>query len=154
MEPRVSPRLVFFFPNKNDSISLLVDTGSSVSLLPADMCTSNSSESRSYHGRVLSVCGSELVVVGESREKFCGGGMTFVHDFLACKGIGFPILGVDFLCQHASVVDLSRRVVSFPKGVVPFDDSHGRVVTASVDGRSFLDGVVQEYSDTTYYSGR
>ena len=88
------------------------------------------------------------MVVGERSETFVGGGMTFVHDFLVCKGIGFPILGVDFLCQHAAVVDLSKKVVSFSKGVVPFDDACAeRTVTASVSGQNLLDGVVHEFRD-------
>lgn len=113
--------MTFFFPDLNRSLSLLVDTGSSVSLLPSDACPSNFGKFRPYRGRILSVCGEELRVLGELSETFCHGGMTFVHDFLICQGLSVPILGVDFLRRQFAVVDVSKSVVSFPSGVVQFD---------------------------------
>ena len=124
-----------------------MDTGSSVSLLPSHLCPPHSGESRPYRGHVLSVCGGELRVVGELSQTFCHGSLTFVHDFLVCQGLNVPILGIDFLRRQSAVVDVSKKVVSFPSGNVQFDVSDVSLTAGLKDSLGAVESVLQEFAE-------
>ena len=63
--PSTSLRVTCFLPQLNQHLSFLVDSGSSVSVLPWSVAVRKLCELRPYCGRVMSVSGGVLDVVGE-----------------------------------------------------------------------------------------
>ena len=105
-------------------MSLLIDTGSSVSLLPTSIFHPKAlGELSPYRGRVVSVCGGQLKIEGELRETVQIGGAVVEHDFLICEGLHVPILGFDFLSRYSAILDMKERMISFPSGKVKFDEA-------------------------------
>ena len=132
---------------------MLVDTGSSVSLLPTSIFNDEAiGELSPYRGRVMSVSGSQLKIDGALRETLCVGGAVVEHDFLVCDGLHVPILGFDFLSSMHAVLDMKEGVMSFPSGRVRFDDTTASgvplcSVSSDSSSASALRSLVQEFSD-------
>ena len=130
-------------------MSLLIDTGSSVSLLPTSIFHPKAlGELSPYRGRVVSVCGGQLKIEGELRETVQIGGAVVVKDFLICEGLHVPILGFDFLSRYSAILDIKERTISFPSGKVRFDEATSiSAVSAKVASSDTLRSLVQEFSD-------
>ena len=87
-------------------MSLLIDTGSSVSLLPSSIVNAKAiGELSPYRGRLMSVSGGQLKIECEIRESLHVGGAVVEHDFLVCEGLHVPILGFDFFSSMHAVLD-------------------------------------------------
>lgn len=123
-----------------------MDSGSSVSLLPWTNHR-DVGKLRPYNGRVMSVCGMALDIVGERRVQLNFEGFSVEHDFLFCRGLSQglnAIIGVDFLKLNAVVVDLAHGDLCFPAGKV----SLGGDIFASIQPDSFnMSSVLYEFSD-------
>ena len=132
-------------------MSMLVDTGSSVSLLPTSILKAEAiGELSPYRGRVMSVSGGQLKIDGELRETLHMGGGVVEHDFLVCDGLQVPILGFDFLSSMHAVMDMKEGAISFPFGRVRFDDttvSGGSSCNFSTVGDNAFGPLLREFSD-------
>ena len=100
-------------------MSFLIDSGSSVSLLPK-FNSFDSGKLRPYCGRVVSVCGELLSVIGESVVELYDGSFRVEHDFLICEGINYPILGTDFFMSKSVIIDIPAQTLKFPNHSMSF----------------------------------
>ena len=125
VEPASSPTATFLIPQLGQRISFLVDTGSPVSLLPWSVTNQKVSELHLYEGRVLSVSGEALDIVGQCGLELRLAGRIVEQDFLVARGVGVPILGVDFLRKNSIVIDVARRVLELEGVAIPFDGGGG-----------------------------
>jgi len=87
--------------------TILVDTGSSLSLIQPGVCTSivNSATVTPY-----GVTGDELRLKGEQRVTFTIKGETYTHDFCLCNVAteADAILGTDFLLKMDTRLDFEN----------------------------------------------
>ena len=147
MEPASSPRATFLLPRLNRQVSFLVDTGSPVSLLPWTTTRQKLSELKHYCGRVLSVCGQSLEVLGQCDLEIKFGNNVFVQDFLVTRGVSVPILGIDFLRRYSVVIDVANRCLSLEWGRIPFDCSGPPAAQFHVDALEFEEALTQTLSN-------
>lgn len=152
--PSTSPRVTGFLPHLNQHISFLVDSGSSVSILPWSDAVSKLGELRPYRGRVMSVSGGALDVVGERSVLLKFGSFSVEHNFLFCRNISVnipAILGVDFLKLNGVVLDFSNKVLNSRIGSISFDsDIFSTVVSNDKLG---LASVLEEFADVMCSNG-
>ena len=84
----------------------------------------------------MSVCGGLLTIVGESEVELRDGRVRFVHDFLVCEGISYPILGTDFFTSQSAVIDIPSQTLNFPGHKVAFT-LPGSVRALGTEGSNF-----------------
>ena len=97
----------------------MVDSSSAVSLLPKRDFDS-AGKLRSYCGRVVSVCGGMLEIVGLSAVELAYDDVILVRDFLICDDVRYPILGMDFFSSFSVVVDIPSRALKMQGRELPF----------------------------------
>ena len=152
--PSTSPRVTCFLPLMNQHVSFLVDSGSSVSILPWSDAIGKPGELRPYCGRVMSVSGGVLDVVGERSVLLKFPSFSVQHNFLFCRNINAnipAILGVDFLKLNGAVLDFSCEVLNSRLGSIHFDSD---LFSAVVSNNSLnLASVLKEFEDVMCSSG-
>ena len=98
------------------TVSGLIDSGSSVSLLHANLFTSlfDSEQTLESAPRLCAVNGEQLPVLGSVELAFCLGNCSFVHSFVLSDAIHKDvILGSDFLFEHGGVLDVAQGMLTF-----------------------------------------
>lgn len=153
MEPTTSPRVSCFLPRLNRRVSFLIDSGSSVSLLPWTGACRELGKLRPYRGRVVSVSGRSLQVVGECCVTLNFPHFSVSHDFLFCRGLSVgigAILGMDFLTSIAAVLDFSNNCLNSKFGSVTLDVTsvNGTLSQSPVSHcESPFESLIKEFSD-------
>ena len=133
-------------------VSFLVDTGSSVTLLPWTQTQIRQCELQPYKGRVLSVCGEALQIMGQCCLDISVSDKILEQDFLIVRGLDIPILGVDFLRKHSAVIDVANQVISFAWGTVALETRSllGTVSLQEAGNTKSMEGLertLQEFHD-------
>ena len=105
-------------------VRALLDSGSSVSLIVADLVKKGCYEIyRNYFKQLVSATGNNLEVMGKVLLPILIGGTQTNHEFTVVSSLVTPlILGKDFLSAHKIRLDFGKELIECPLGFIsPFD---------------------------------
>ena len=97
-----APATLFKVFDFNSGMNFLIDTGSQISILPASTWDKSN---RSRTQELMAANGTTIDAFGQRLLSLRLGKMNFKWSF-AVAAVTQPILGADFLCAHALMVDM------------------------------------------------
>ena len=118
MAPQPSgPPLAHLLHVTDGRLTLMVDTGAQVSVLPPAQVPEDARPDPAQCPSLTAANGSAISTYGQVQVPLTLGGQTFPWTFLVADTTT-PILGADFLHHHRLSVDLSAGVLRIPSGAV------------------------------------
>ena len=113
----------------NVKVEIMLESGSSVSLLQQDVLTAAQGTvpiTPTQHIKLVTASGKELPILNHIKAPICIGELQVTHTFVVVDKLVAPvILGVDFLHQHALVLDFSKTPVTVHRGTKePLDNAY------------------------------
>ena len=114
--PVTVPARCLFLLDRDTGLNFLIDTGASVSLLPARECP-RPQVSLDQKRTLVAANGTEIATFGTKTMRVkLGLPKSYEWDFLVA-GVDVPIIGADFLASYSLCVDLkNRRLVDMEQG--------------------------------------
>ena len=103
----------------HNNASCLVDTGAVVSIVPDHMVdqTAMSSFPSGQEPKLTTVTGDPLEVIGQVSIEVKIGHWHTMHKFVVVQFDTCPIIGSDFLLDHAMILDLAQKRLEWSEGV-------------------------------------
>ena len=141
IDPKLHPRRIVstatqqavFTDGKVDGVpaSILVDTGSAVTIIHRRLWERGGGDSRKLHqvsgGPVVVANGEPLHILGQTQSKIHLAGIEFSHNVLVTGDVSQDcLLGADFLTSHGFVIDLQSQVLRQGQLSTPLLLQHGQ----------------------------